>query len=161
MTPRRDSDWRERPALGMGTRLTTSLSVKAIAQETAIIGCAMAASDGARGMTPGHPLLRDDDDLRKVSAAMERLQVRGCRDQQEQAMVGILRLGEVSNSAPGRYCRSVKEVSLTPLNTCDVIRPAGKTKARRGAPSRGAHNRDTHNPHNASSRGSSWLAGVN
>src|SRR6266436_839792 len=64
-------------------------------------------------MTPGIHCCRDDDDLAKVVRHMERLQVRRLPViNKSRRMVGILSLGDVSNSAPGDLLSEcVKSVS--------------------------------------------------
>ena len=53
-------------------------------------------------MTPGIHCCRDDDDLAKAVRHMEKLQVRRLPViNKSRRMVGILSLGDVSNSAPG------------------------------------------------------------
>jgi CBS domain-containing protein len=64
-------------------------------------------------MTPGIHCCRDDDDLAKAVRHMEQLQVRRLLVINEsKRMVGILSLGDVSNSAPGDLLSEcVKSVS--------------------------------------------------
>ena len=61
-------------------------------------------------MTPGIHCCRDNDDLGKAVRHMEQLQVRVIN--KSKRMVGILSLGDVSNSAPGDLLSEcVKSVS--------------------------------------------------
>jgi CBS domain-containing protein len=64
-------------------------------------------------MTPGIHCCRDDDDLAKAVRHMEQLQVRRLPViNKSRRMVGILSLGDVSNSAPGDLLSEcVKSVS--------------------------------------------------
>ena len=64
-------------------------------------------------MTPGIHCCRDDDDLAKAVRHMEKLQVRRLPViNKSKRMVGILSLGDVSNSAPGDLLSEwVKSVS--------------------------------------------------
>jgi CBS domain-containing protein len=64
-------------------------------------------------MTPGIHCCRDDDDLAKAVRQMEKLQVRRLPViNKNKRMVGILSLGDVSNSAPGDLLSEcVKSVS--------------------------------------------------
>ena len=64
-------------------------------------------------MTPGIHCCRDDDDLAKAVRHMEQLQVRRLPViNKSKRMVGILSLGDVSNSAPGDLLSEcVKSVS--------------------------------------------------
>jgi len=64
-------------------------------------------------MTPGIHCCRDDDDLAKAVRHMEQLQVRRLAViNRSKRMVGILSLGDISNSAPGDLLSEcVKSVS--------------------------------------------------
>jgi CBS domain-containing protein len=64
-------------------------------------------------MTPGIHCCRDDDDLAKAVRHMEQLKVRRLPViNKSQRMVGILSLGDISNSAPGDLLSEcVKRVS--------------------------------------------------
>jgi CBS domain-containing protein len=64
-------------------------------------------------MTPGIHCCRDDDDLTKAVRHMEELQVRRLPViNKSRRMIGILSLGDVSNSAPGDLLSEcVKSVS--------------------------------------------------
>jgi CBS domain-containing protein len=64
-------------------------------------------------MTPGIHCCRDDDDLAKAVRHMEELQVRRLPViNKSKRMVGILSLGDISNSAPGNLLLEwVKSVS--------------------------------------------------
>src|SRR5258706_8759503 len=64
-------------------------------------------------MTPGIHCCRDDDDLAKAVRHMEQLQVRRLPViNRSRRMVGILSLGDISNSAPGDLLSEcVKSVS--------------------------------------------------
>src|SRR5260370_41470896 len=73
-----------------------------------------APRDGARcDETPGIHCCRDDDDLAKAVRHMEQLQVRRLPViNRSRRMVGILSLGDISNSAPGDLLSEcVKSVS--------------------------------------------------
>jgi CBS domain-containing protein len=76
-------------------------------------------------MTPGIHCCRDDDDLAKAVRHMEKLQVRRLPViNKSRRMVGILSLGDVSNSAPG-------------FPTCAGARSGGDTAPTVGATRRG------------------------
>jgi CBS domain-containing protein len=64
-------------------------------------------------MTPGIHCCRDDDDLAKAVRHMEKLQVRRLPViNKSRRMIGILSLGDISNSAPGDLLSEcVKSVS--------------------------------------------------
>src|SRR5262249_3887845 len=82
---------------------------KGLAQESFDAGRATARDV----MTPGIHCCRDDDDLAKAARHMEQLQVRRLPViNKSKRMVGILSLGDVSNSAPGDLLSEcVKSVS--------------------------------------------------
>jgi CBS domain-containing protein len=82
---------------------------KGLAQDSFDVGRATARDV----MTPGIHCCRDDDDLAKAVRHMEQLQVRRLPViNKSKRMVGILSLGDISNSAPGDLLSEcVKRVS--------------------------------------------------
>jgi predicted transcriptional regulator len=71
-------------------------------------------------MTPGIHCCRDDDDLAKAVRHMEQLQVRRLPViNKSKRMVGILSLGDVSNSAPGDLLPNASRAFRLITETCE------------------------------------------
>ena len=97
------------PNVSRAFRLTTETRVVLFARRKTHVRRATARDV----MTPGIHCCRDDDDLAKAVRHMEKLQVRRLPViNKSRRMIGILSLGDVSNSAPGDLLSEcVKSVS--------------------------------------------------
>ena len=83
-------------------------------------------------MTPGINCCHDDDDLAKAVRHMEKLQVRRLPViNKSKRMVGILSLGDISNSAPGDYCPNVSKAFRLTTETRVMLLARRKTHVRR------------------------------